>query len=301
MSFQRNPSVPSYGQFDERKESSKINNPSGQKDVLPSSNATLNALDNSSKAHGITVTDQVSHLQQSFGLPHDAMVDASLLENIGKHQQTDPHHLIVEESGRYSKRKAASIESILNTSDSKKNKKLEDDSANLSSEEQSSQFEDSLSQSGLSDDDAGHFANMNSWAIPPIPTVEPLPVSVTLPYIRSFTNKKFHNPISLFTPPLLPVGQLHHFPALLTIPPLLNLPTMIPLYPTGSYPYMVAQMNYYAYSEDSGVQFSEDNSEEEEGEVEGEGSMHSEKISHVSPLTTLASLASGTVKNDTRI
>lgn len=133
-------------------------------------------------------------------------------------------------------------------------------------------------------------------------SLEPLPIAVTLPFIRAFASKKFDAPIPLFVPPMLPIGNLHHFPAMLTVPPLFGLPTSIPLYPSGFMPF-----GYYSYAEDSEFGYSDEESEgedsfgEENDEVLDESMMHQPNTSHNSPLTTLASLASGTVKNQTPI
>jgi hypothetical protein len=210
-----------------------------------------------------------------IAVPHEDATDASLLQNFGN-QTADA--LIIETTS--SKRKA-SIESIMNP-ETKRNK-LDSSSGTNSADE--SYDEDSYSQNAYSEGDTSYVHHWSSYV-----PVEPLPLSVTLPFLRAFAHKKFDEPIPLFVPPALPVGQPHHWPALLSLPPLLTLPTMIPLYPQNYsiYPYYAYQSSDMVYSQDSDA---------EEEDEEEEGTTKTSNGSVVSPLTTLASLASGTVKD----
>jgi hypothetical protein len=153
-------------------------------------------------------------------------------------------------------------------------------------------------EDGGSDEEFGEDVEQQAeydWQWSPFPYPEPLPITVTLPYIRAFATKKFDAPISLMVPPSSLPGTLHHYPALLTLPPLLSLPTCIPL---------LNQMNYmnpmggYQYGGDEGEFYEE----ESEGESYEDEEVLDESVDLPTPnkhlssgLTTLASLASGSV------
>jgi len=204
--------------------------------------------------------------------------DASLLQNFGN-QTADS--LIIETT---SKRKA-SIESIMNPET--KRSKLDGTSA-TNSEDSFDEDDDSLNNFS----EEGESNYMQNWSAY-LPIVEPLPLAITLPFLRAFANKKFEEPIPLFIPPTLPVGQPHHWPALFSLPPLLALPTMLPLYPQ-SYSYYPS---YFGYQQND-IGYSQE-SDEEEGDEDGTptDTPTAPNGSLISPLTTLASLASGTVKD----
>jgi len=236
-----------------------------------------------------------------LNIPNEGViVDATLLENFGNHQQTsDPSLLLIEEtqpSG--TKRKDTSC-----TPSKKKVRRLstEDD---LLSDSGDSHYDDDDDdeENGQFDQDEDQYEGTN-WSFPLPPTFEPLPISITLPFLRSYATKKFDAPIPLFVPPILPVGQLHHFPSLLTLPPFFQLPTAVSMYPQS--PYLPA--SYYPFTEDD-FPFSQDDSEdsmdEEEGDVLDESLISTQQDTPlkgsqiISPLTTLASLASGSVSTE---
>jgi hypothetical protein len=225
--------------------------------------------------------------EESVGTTRDqsssqtVIIDATLLENFGNQTMTDPSMLMMDEAAQA------------------KRKETRESPTNVKRQKRQS------SEDPISEEFEGHgYVDMPQYEFhwPTTPSLEPLPISVTLPYIRAFANKKFDAPIPLLVPPMLPIGNLHHFPAMLTVPPFFTLPTSIPLYPTGFMPF-----GFYSYGEDSEFGYSDEESEGEESfgeeneEVLAGSMMHQSNPSHVSPLTTLASLASGTVKNKTQI
>jgi len=213
-----------------------------------------------------------------MNLAHETavIIDASSLENFGNHSiQADPSLLLGDEP--HLKRK----ENPTPSSSAKKKQKR------MTSED------DESSDSGPKGYD--NYVNWAPYPFPLPPNFEPLPVSITLPFLRSFATKKFDAPIPVFVTPNLPVGQLHHFPALLTLSPFFSLPTAIPLYsqPISFVP------TYYSYDDIHFSQQEEGESDEdsfdEEDEVVDESLVQDELKAQISPLTTLASLASGSV------
>jgi len=234
-----------------------------------------------------------------LNIPNEGViVDATLLENFGNHQQTsDPSLLLIEETQQSgTKRKDTSC-----PPSKKKIRRLstEDD---LLSNSGDSHYDDDDEEENDPFDHEDQYEGAN-WSFPLPPTFEPLPISITLPFLRSYATKKFDAPIPLFVPPILPVGQLHHFPSLLTLPPFFQLPTAVPMYPQA--PYLPA--SYYPFIEED-FAFSQDDSEdsmdEEEGDVLDESLISTQQDTPlkgsqiISPLTTLASLASGSVSTE---
>jgi len=227
------------------------------------------------------------------------LVGATLLENFGNHQNNDSEQsLIMADSSDNRNKRKDSLDLDSDTNTNKKRKK------DIEDEALSDSFDDGNNYSG---DDGSNYDSGFMW--PPF-ILEPLPISITLPFLRAYANKKFDAPIPLFVPPALLVGSLHHFPAMLTLPSFSSLPTSVPLYPQS-----ISFASYFPY---------EDGEEEEEGDEddlgfsqdsEGEDSIgdsddmidselmpsQSKGSNNVSPLTALASLASGTVKNHTQI
>jgi len=258
------------------------------------------------------ISQQQSPKEHLQDLTQETMVvGATLLESFGNHHTipSDPAMLLIEDPGN--KRKVISLGD--SSSPKKKSKNTSEDEVMSNSEgqfEEGDGFEEE-GEEGEEGEEDGQYENI--WPPYPLPaTMEPLPISVTLPFIRAYANKKFDAPIPLFVPPTLPLGTLHHFPALLTLSPFFSLPTAVPLYPPPSY----VTSGYYSYEEEEGEE-GEDDIGFSQDESDGEGSLGEEnqvvnatlvppvhspsKGTHISPLTTLASLASGTVKDQEQI
>jgi len=271
-----------FGRFEQNAFKDQQNPGSGSRTVPAISNLVSNI---SGYSHnGEEVREQIPLV------PHETViVDATLLENFGNHPgiSSEPSLLMMTDSGV--KRKEDLSDS---STQSKRHKKMDD----LSSEfdENNSEYDEQQAYEAY-------------WQPPPL---EPLPISVTLPFIRAHATKKFEGPIPLFVPPALPVGNLHHFPALLTLPSFMTLPTAIPIFP--QHLNFVSPLGYYSYGDDGEFGYSqddesegEDSYDEEDDQIVQSSVIHSPpshaQMSHASPLTTLASLASGTVKSHSQI